>query len=58
LTGETGERHPNSSQQHVYPRPQRKPEPKYRYLKSGFEIVGDHKWPAKPASCSIITATW
>jgi hypothetical protein len=44
LSGETAERHREQFANNMFTRARSaKPELKYRYLKSGFEIVGDHK---------------
>ncbi len=44
LSGETAERHRSQFANNMFTRARSaKPELKYRYLKSGFEIVGDHK---------------
>ena len=44
LPGEIGSRHLEEFANHLFIRARSaKPELKYRYLKSGFEIVGDHK---------------
>ena len=59
LPGEPAEKHLRQVRQRsVHPDERLKPAVKFRYLKGGFEIVGDHKQAHEARRCTTITRTW
>ncbi len=59
IAGEPGERHQNKFANTLFTRLNMvKPSIKFRYLKAGFEIVGDNPQAFDRARCLITTKTW